>query len=218
MPMAEPMPRGWKKHATERCRAIVAMTAPGQPVTGDDAEWLTWLVTTRHPCASEKIGAGISWFTTQVVMPFRTLGLVIRRVDGTATDVSWRECITPRDHSSLVRGAMRRAIESQVTAFKAASDEDGGLYDAITGEALTWDNVHVDHAPPVFVIISDAYAALFGGYEAIPLTPSEDGQIGRALTGKHEELWPVFHRAFARLRIVSEQTNMSLLRRQQSSA
>jgi len=214
---AGPMPRGWKKHATERCQAIVASTVPGQPVTGDDAEWLAWLVAERHPCASEKIGPGISYFTTQVVMPFRTLGFVIRRVDGTATDFSWRTCITAPDHKLMVRAAMRRAVESQITEFKATAAAEGSLRDAITGEILTWDNVHVDHAPPVFVLIADAYAALSGGYAAIGLTPSQDGQIGRALTGAHEN-WAAWHRAFARLRIVSEQTNMSLLRRQQATA
>ena len=210
------MPRGWKKKATERCQAIVASTPPGQPVTGEDAEWLAWLVAERHPCATEKLGPGIHHFTTQVVMPFRTLGLVIYRVDGTVTDFSWRTCITPPDHKLMVRAAMRRAVESQITEFKTTAAATGRLRDAVTGETLTWDNVHVDHAPPVFVLIADAYAALFGGYTAIGLTPSQDGQIGRALTSTHEN-WAIWHRAFARLRIVSEQTNMSLLRRQQSA-
>jgi hypothetical protein len=211
------MPRGWKKAATARCQAITAEAADGQPITGDDAEWLSELIT-RHPCADEKIGPGIAWFTAGVVLPFKTRGLFVHRVDGTVTDFSWRTCITAPDHSSMVRAAMRRAVELQVTEFKAASARNGGLYDAVTGEPLTWDNVHVDHAPPVFIIIANAYASLFGGYEAIPLTPSRDGQIGRALDGEHQQKWAGWHAFFARLRIVSVATNLSLLRIQQSGA
>lgn len=212
---ANKMPRGWKKQATARCQAIAASTPYGQPITGADAEWLTWLIT-RHPCAHEKIGPGIAWFTT-FRGPFNTRGFYLHRVDGTATDFSWRACITAPDHPSMVRAAMRRAIDPQITDFKAAADKAGPLLDAVTGEALTWDNVHVDHAPPVFALIANAYAALVGGYEAIQLTPSQDGQIGRSLTSEHEHNWTVWHATFARLRIVSVATNLSLLRRQQSS-
>ena len=208
------MPRGWKKAATARCQAITAGTADDQPITGDDAEWLSWLIT-RHPCAVEKIGPGISWFTARLVEPYKTRGLFLHRIDGTVTDFSWRVCITAPDHPSMVRAAMRRAVATQVVEFKEAAARQGPLSDAITGEALTWNNVHVDHAPPVFALIANAYAALQGGYDAIPLTSSRDGQIGRTLTSEHEAKWAPWHACFARLRIVSPSTNLSLLRRQQ---
>lgn len=42
--------RGWKAKARDRCREIIAAIENGELVTGDDAEFLLWLLN-RHPRA-----------------------------------------------------------------------------------------------------------------------------------------------------------------------
>jgi hypothetical protein len=64
----------------------------------------------------------------------------------------------------------------------AGSIRSGGpLVCAVTGQVLSWDNAHVDHAPPVFAALADDWAVRVGGYPAIGLTPAADGQMGRTL-------------------------------------
>lgn len=105
---------------------------------------------------------------------------------------------------------MRRAVADQVITFKRAAVAQGPLVCAVTGESLTWDGAHVDHAPPVFLTLADQWAALVGGYPAILLSPAKDGEIGRTLLDP--EPWQAFHQEHAHLRMVSRLTNLSLLR------
>jgi hypothetical protein len=105
---------------------------------------------------------------------------------------------------------MRRAVADQIITFKRAAAAEGPLICAVTGDLLTWDGAHVDHAPPVFLTLADSWADRVGGYSAIHLSPAKDGEIGRSLVDP--EAWQAFHRENASLRIVSRLTNLSLLR------
>jgi len=126
--------------------------------------------------------------------------------------LSYHSCTTAPDSTTLVPKAMRRAVADQVAQFKQASAARAPLACAVTGELLSWDNAHVDHAPLVFIALADEWATLAGGYSAIQLTAAADGQIGRTLAQDDAESWAAFHRTYARLRIVSRLTNLSLLR------
>src|SRR6185437_17056408 len=92
-----------------------------------------------------------------------------------------QSCISAPSNTVMVRRAMRHAISDQTTEFKRASAARGPLVCAVTGQALSWDDAHVDHAPPVFVALADDWAARVGGYSAIQLTPPTDRQLGRTL-------------------------------------
>ena len=203
--------RGWKTKARNRCREIIAATKNGELVTGDDAEFLLWLLD-RHPRAAEKIGCGVAGFTVQDA-GMGTRCFVVHRVNGSSTDFSFYSCITAPDSTVLVRKAMRRAVADQVTEYKQASAARGPLICAITGQVLSWDNAHVDHAPPIFVALADDWAKQVGGYLAIRLTLAADNQLGRTLTPGDADEWADFHRANAHLRIVSRLANLSLLRK-----
>jgi hypothetical protein len=205
--------RGWKTKAQARCRAIVAATADGHAVTGaEDVEFLLWLLD-RHPSAADKIGQGVTGFTVQTV-EMGTRAFILHRVDGTSTDFSYYKCITAPDNIALVRKAMRRAVADQVIEFKQVSANVAPLVCAITGEPLSWESAHVDHASPVFIALADEWSSRLGGYSSIDLSSAVDGQIGRTLTIADAESWSVFHRANAHLRIVSRLANLSLLRTQ----
>lgn len=204
--------RGWKTKARDRCREIIGDLENGELVKGDDAEFLFWLLE-RHPRAAEKIGQGVASFSVQSAQ-MGTRCFVVHRVDGSSTDFSFYSCITAPDSTALVRRAMRRAIADQTNEFKRASAARGPLVCAVTSQKLSWDDAHVDHAPPVFVALADDWAARVGGYSAMQIVPAADGQLGRTLVeGAAADAWAEFHRANARLRIVSKVANLSLLRK-----
>jgi hypothetical protein len=203
--------RGWKTQAKSRCRMIIEAIADGQLVTGEDIEFLRWLLD-RHPQAPEKIGQGVAGFSVQTTA-MGTRCFFVHRVDGSSTDFSYHSCTTAPDHIALVRKAMRRAIADQIIEFKRASEAQAPLVCAVTGDMLSWDNAHVDHAPPVFIALADEWASRVGGYSAIKLPPAADKQIGRSLILADAELWANFHQQNAHLRIDSRLANLSLLRR-----
>jgi Protein of unknown function (DUF3223) len=205
--------RGWKKQAKDRCHEIVGRTADYQSVTKEDFEFLLWLLD-RHPRVAEKIGDGVASFTVQPIA-MGTRGFIIHRVNGSSTDFSYYKCISAPSDVAEARNAMRRAVADQVIRFKQAAVKKGPLVCAITGEPLTWDGTHVDHAPPVFLTLADQWAALVGGYPAIQLSPTKDREIGRTLLDPGP--WQAFHQEHARLRLVARLTNLSLLRRTEDS-
>jgi hypothetical protein len=194
--------RGWKKAARELCRDIAA-NVPDGPVAGQLGEFLAALLR-RHPDADEKIGPGIAHICVGSVPGYRSRGFTVHRTDGTSTDFSWRACITEPSHAAQVNKAMRQAVAGQILDYKRAEAAAGRLRSAITGDELAPDDAEVDHFSPSFAALADRYAEVAGGYDAIGLAPSADGQIGQRLDPDHEIIWQAYHQQAARLRILSK--------------
>lgn len=206
--------RGWKKEAKAKCHEIVERTANGQMVSDKDEAFLRSLLD-RHPCAADKIGAGVAGLTVEAI-GMGTRWFMLHRFNGTRTDFSYYKCITSPSEVGLARMAVRRAVAEQVIVFKQASAARGALVCAVTGEILDWDGAHVDHAPPTFVALADLWAEHAGGYNTIQLLPTADGELGRRMADPVP--WAAFHRDRAKLRIVSRLTNLSLLQTGRRSA
>jgi hypothetical protein len=203
--------RGWKKAARELCQSIVA-DVPDGPVTGQLGEFLAALLR-RHPDADEKIGPGIAHICVGTVPGYRSRGFTVHRTDGTSTDFSWRACITEPSHASQVNKAMRQAVGDQIKAYKRAETSAGRLRSAITGNELAPDDAEVDHFSPSFAALADRYAEVAGGYDAIGLAPSADGQIGQRMDPDHEAVWVRYHQRAARLRILSKAEHAEISRK-----
>ena len=107
---------------------------------------------------------------------------------------------------------MREAVAGQVIAFKQAESDAGRLHCAVTGAELTWDDAEVDHMPPGFGAIADAFATAAGGYDKISLVHSADGMIGRPMEPAFETVWVWYHHQQARLRILSRAAHRKLTR------
>jgi hypothetical protein len=210
-------PRGWKTAARDRVRRIIAVTPDG-PVTGDDGAFLTGLLG-RHPCAAEKIGPGVAWISIGPVPGYASRGLFVHRADGTCTDFSWRECITPTSHADQVRKAMRQAVAGQILDFqRQRTAPDGLLTCDATGARLPAEAIEIDHAPPEFTVLADWYASLYGGYDGVTLMPSQDGQAGRTLAPPHDAKWPAVHAAAARLQVLARNMHHEITRNRRSGS
>ncbi len=210
------LPRGWKTKARNRCRSIVANTPDG-PVTGADGDWLAALLT-LHPDAGEKIGKGIAFIALGPVPGRKSRGFTVHRTDGTSTDFSWLECITPTSHRTRVLTAMREAVEPQRIAFKQAEEKAGRLRCGVCGTDLTWPDTEIDHLPPVFQTLADTYAETAGGYDKIKLVPSADGMIGQPLVPGDEQVWILYHQHTARLRVLCRPCHHEVTRQQKQDA
>ena len=204
-----------KGEARARCRQIVTSVLPGQQITNPDDLAFVNAVIRLHPSHADKIGVGIRAITVQINRPFKTLGFWIERLDGTRTDISYLECLTPSNNRAKVLNALRNAIADQRTAVKAAAFAGGLVCCPYTGQRLTPDTAHVDHAPPAtFESLAGEFVELEGGWGRIRQR-SSDAQIGSILADERVRLrWQRFHLEHAELRVVSIEANLSIIPRE----
>jgi hypothetical protein len=196
-----------RQSLTRRCREVLYTTPLGGIVTGSDHEFMLRLVE-RHRRAGDKVGCGVAAFIVRENQ-WRKRGFRIIRTDGSETDFSFLKCISHPSHAGEVRGAMRRAVADQVIGFRRPV---GRTTCPVTGVRLEAGEGHVDHAPPAFLELADAFAAGRGGYDAIRLRVA-DAHMGPELADEaFAASWRAYHRAHARLRVVSAMANLSVLR------
>jgi hypothetical protein len=195
--------RGWKGIAKQTCRDIVARTTDGVPLHGDDEKFVIEILS-RHPNARIKIGCGIDYISVQTVEPYHSRGFVVVRMDGSSTDFSYYEAITPSSHVQKVRVALRTIVSQQIIEFR---DSCNPLECEINPDHR--GPFHVDHADPPFIEIADRFAAYKGGYGNIKLSPHQDGDIGDFLDDQDDvEFWANGHQVIARLRILCQPCNL----------
>ena len=200
--MGPSLPRGWKKRATELCRKIIAATPDGTTVTDPAVEGFLAALLRRHPCADEKTGAGIAFFSTATEQAYGTRHFLVVRTDGSFTDFSFLACVTAPSHKDTCRKAMRAAVAGQVAQFRRqAFAANPAQACARCGTALS-RKCEVDHAGPTFDQLAADYATAVGGWERVVLQPSAEGEIGRRLSPGDAYTWALFHQRYAVLRLL----------------
>jgi hypothetical protein len=205
-----------KATAWQRCQRIFGAYLPGEDIANADDRAFVLDLIRRHPDAEEKIGAGVDRLLIRRNIPFRNVGVWIKRRDGTLTDVSMRRCLDGRPSAAAnARKAMRWAILDQVIAARDRAFAAGAVRCPFTGELLTVDTCHIDHAQPdTFEVLSAEFAELEGGWEAIVTSASLDGMIARRMADSAQiGRWRMFHVVRARLQVVSLEANLSILRK-----
>jgi len=137
----------------------------------------------------------------------------IIRKDGSFTDISWINCITPCSYSKLVKKAFRFAIWEQIFAFKDYIFGQGKeIRCPYTNELLTPKNSHIDHDPSR--TFEDMYLEFFRctglKEDDVLLKPSKDMcSIKEILDDKIRDDWQKFHKHFCILRPLSVLGNTS---------
>lgn len=197
------------------CREMMTRYDDDQPITGADAEFLAELLST-HPRADEKIGCGIQSFVVvrdDVWCNSRHFAII--RTDGSKVGFSYKVCINNRSHKQTVTRALRTAVVPQILKAKAlAFADDPDLACVFTGERLTRDNCHVDHAPPdTFASLVERWMAQEGlEFDQIPVRPSDTNEYTYVLSQREQlDSWLKFHLQNARLRVISVKANLRIV-------
>jgi hypothetical protein len=174
-----------------------------------------------HPESVSKVGVGIAFITVETETEFnRTRHFMIHRLDGSCTDFSFHACIDGRNVRNDILGALRRAIADQIVEFRNSFFEAKiTMICPLSGNAITSDSYHVDHAPPAKFIalvnnwLEDELLAL----EDVEITPPADSQIvADMISQRQRSSWAGFHRREASLRMLSPIGNLSHANRKAS--
>jgi Protein of unknown function (DUF3223) len=199
----------------ENVREIMARYTIAEYLNESDFAFIRELLD-LHPERDQKVGVGIASF--QVILDpewKRNRQLVLHRIDGTATDFSWVSCIDGKNRRRDIREALRRAVVEQVLDFRSGELTRGAVC-PYRGTPLTERNCHVDHVAP------DTFEAILARFllsqsielEQVEITPSRDNQLFSELVDREfEARWRSFHKAHARLRLLSSGGNLSEARR-----
>ena len=185
------------------------------PTSIDDHCFLVELFQ-RHPSYEQKRGQGIVMIRVVLAMPYRTRCFEIERIDGTTTDISYLECLTPSTVFDWFPAACRTAVVSQIQAAKDAAFGDATYIACpITGQRIDRRRAHVDHAPPwTFDAIVEAFIdQSVIDIAQVAFVDVDGGTESKFADVELEEAFAEFHRKHATLRVVSRMANLSVLRR-----
>jgi Protein of unknown function (DUF3223) len=205
-----------KTAAAEHFRAMLYRHAIGARVPDPDATELGWLLE-RHPEFRDKLGAGVDSFSVRNAL-YGTRCFEIVRTDGSKTDFSFQSCVDGKRPTSLSEAltALRAEVADDILQkkrewFQAHCDAEGTVACAITGERITLDQAHADHAPPrSFGTLAIAFLEARGIDPGASLvTPPADNQyqprlVDRALA----DAWKAYHHKLAAIRGVAKGANL----------
>lgn len=199
-----------KKAVAARIGALLRATTPGTALAGDDLCLLLHLLP-QHPHAVEKLAACLR----VVVRPdpvYHRKQFQLEGIAGTRVDFSYRRCIWPATAAGEFAKACRHEVAKDILAFKRATFCEG-MACPITGDALAWDSLDVDHiAPDTFAAIREAFI-VENGIDVTTITYNwQDGGVMFEDRGMAAD-WRGFHKRRAKLRLISRYVNQTLLRR-----
>lgn len=138
----------------------------------------------------------------------------IRRVDGTVADISYISVINSPSQLAQYKQCCREAVYEDNQAFKREFFRNNpNPVCEITGVPLTWDNSHVDHAPPL--TFADLMEVFIKGFhmnvEETDIPLGEDNSTITEFGDKElAEKFRAFHNKLAKLRVISAEANLSL--------
>jgi hypothetical protein len=173
----------------------------------DDFVWIIDILLPRHSYYEIKWGVGIAEiiFGTSTRYPASRLSrpaavMYAKRLDGTLTDISWRECLKPANKKFKVRNAMRNAISPQIQAWR----RDYGHICELCGTTNPPQSFDVDHHPKRFEDIAQTWMDLnFLTEDKIETCGMGDFVCGdKFVDADLESLWIKYHKDHARLRIL----------------
>ena len=201
----------------ESVQLVLWRATPEQKIEGREAEFILGLLD-RHPNAKRKIGCGvadlfvrINWKTEH----YEDRCFWIRRTDGSETDFSYRECITPTDHRGKFIHVCRVEIHDYIQSFREKERRQRGDFAIcpLTGKQFEIAKAHVDHQYPdtfeslVEQFISEHNIVL----SEVEIIPGRDAQLRDRFADENlARSWREFHRARAVLRLLPSHINQRL--------
>jgi len=205
-----------QKQAREYFQGILYRYEIGIVIPDPDHSDLAALLV-RHPEASQKIGAGISYFTVMNAAQ-GTQCFCLHRADGTSTDFSMGSCITGKgptrfqEVSQAFRAIVSPDIHSQRDTLFANHGSDGAIECAVSGKLITREQGHMDHRPPLTfqVIVRTFLVANNLRVNDVQLSESSDNQFTTTLEAPEiAEKFREYHSSVATLDFVAKSINLA---------
>nr|WP_170181231.1 DCL family protein [Chlorobaculum thiosulfatiphilum] len=184
------------------------------PILEDNAVDVLLGLVANHPQREEKAGAGVAGFFVAQAPEFNTRCFYVRRVDGTETDISWKEALTPSTPITRLRMACRNAINDQKLAYKDSqwpTRDTEARTCPISGNDFTRDEAHVDHEPPHTLksLVNEWLAENQWTAQDVEIDHTGDQKaVDTFMDEAQRESWHRFHKANALLRLVSAEGNL----------
>lgn len=203
----------------EHVRAIRDSYSDDVNLAADDFAFMCDLLK-RHESAEIKAGCGIREMFVRQEPLHHTRCFWLRRIDGSETDFSVEMCLrnTPESRIMKFKAACRTAIKSEIIAFKEKFfAQQHSAKCPITGETITKQTAHVDHAHPwtfeqiVMAFINekqiDVDTVKINGIQqdSVLENSMEDTQLERQFIEYHNQR--------AKLRVISKIANLSIVKR-----
>lgn len=192
------------KEAAKKYTSELLARLPLGEVQNEHVRFLVALLN-RHPQAHQKEGAGLLGFEVRKHPIYGSRGFWIIRRDGTETDFSYRECLSPSTNKASVVAAFRQEVCYQSQQFKETNYRHG-MPCPITGEPLDYDEIDVDHAPPLFSDILKRFLEEQGlRTEDVACREGDGVTIASLQDRKLASLWHDYHRKHAQLYLLSRE-------------
>ena len=203
-----------KKRLKKKIRQILHAYEPEKPLDAKDFKFMRDVLT-MHPSSDIKIRCGVAVIFVRRNQRFRkNKEFWLRRLDDSETDFSFLECLKPTSPLKKFKIAARATIADDVIAFRQ-QHLNASSFCPFTGQQLTRENVHVDHAPPETFdkIVNQFIEENTIDICAVELTGEYDGEIGDQFVDfKLKEAFRKYHNERATLRLVSRNANLSHVR------
>lgn len=169
----------------------------------------------NHPEWLIKKGCGIEFISTIKTQTHGTRCFVLYRKDGSTTDISYIQSISPVDKYFDIKVACRTSIRDIVIDFRRKNFITSETVCPISDVLLTYDNVHVDHYDLTF---NELYLNWIENNDKDLLLQSisnvsKDNETDVYFTNLDiKNNFIEFHNANTNLRIVSKFANLSYLK------
>lgn len=203
-----------KTQTKNKIRDILYKYPYDMELNTEDAEFMTDIIK-MHPKADYKIGSGIECFVIRQNYKYPTTrNFWIIRTDGSETDFSYLECISPNTKLAKFKNACRDVVKEYVIDFKCNNLTEDSVC-PITGELLK-DNVHVDHEPPntFDVIVNNFIKENNIDVNKVKLESYNDGESGDVFSDAIlAAYFYAYHEDNAKLRLVSVKANLSVIKK-----
>jgi len=206
-----------KQDITKRCQEIRDQTTDGTNVSPEDFAFLISLFR-HHDEWHEKAELGVEAISTQTT-EHGTRGFILRRADGSQIDISFPHAIKliPTGNNGKLtpqklldyKAAARTAVQDQIRDFRDLALSER-LCCPINGIPLDRANCQVHYPPP------DTFEGLLFNFtrerNISPLNVVVDscGTMAKFYDVELSTAWAVYHRQYAKLKLVSKDGRQSL--------
>lgn len=197
-----------KKSLIEKCKKILNSYKDGNKLNLSDELFMIDFFTQLAKNNKLK-GQKIVEVYVRKSKKFPNLQFWIKRENGTETDISYLNCISPRKKIDEISDACRRAVESIITEYKfkhiypTTSD--------LSGHSIVCpDEAEVDHYDMDFVELVNNWISQNGGEEKIysKINETEDGsEITEFTDSTLVESFIQYHKLYTHLRLITVEEN-----------